>query len=727
MDKEIFDRIDSLLREYKLDEAEEYMNSVLSQAEEQGDNDMAVSVLNELAGFYRDKGDFERSMDCALRSAKLLENSDKTDPAYFAAMLNLANAYRAGGKLSEAKAVYDDIDKGITEYAPGLFSSFCNNIALMYQQTGEFDKAAGYLEKAIEAESGKDERKTAISRANLAVCRVRMGQDGEENARLALDYFKGMSPSDFHYSAALSAMGDVLFSKGLYEKAAQHYETALSEILIHMGRCSFYDIVSENLERCYEHFQRPAYTGMELSRKYFELIGKPVLRRNFGDELKYLACGLVGEGSECFGYDDRYSRDHDFGPSFCIFVSDDAPDELFERLRKAYSLLPPTFMGYTHTEGKNSSGRRGVIRVSDFYKRILGQIPETAEDFQLIPDEQLACAVNGEVYFDYCGEFSGIRKRISDRPYADRLAKLSAEIESISKHGEYNLPRMTERGDKVSAFISREKFIGSAMRAMHLINGKFAPYYKWLYRSTADSFPGFAELILHCVEGEDNIREIIDALLSECVKKKIAKEMLPPALMCEEILSLARRVNTADKIAKLEWKLFDKVQNKGGRAFCQDDPRTFFIMRCAQYYTFDERLLDAIYADFLQAASEGRNVITEKYGYMMRYTVPEEFEEIKDALPPVSEEKQRLIDAIVPIQVGWMEEFASKYPDAAAKARVIHSYEDTPDNTSYETYLRGELSTYSDDTVALYGAFIVSLYRDGRNLAEEIISLENGI
>ena len=149
MDKNIYDRIDSLLREYKLDEAEEYMNSVLSQAEEQGDNDTAVSVLNELAGFYRDKGDFERSMDCALRSAKLLENSDKTDPAYFAAMLNLANAYRAGGKLSEAKAVYDDIDKGITEYAPGLFSSFCNNIALMYQQTGEFEKAAGYLEKAI--------------------------------------------------------------------------------------------------------------------------------------------------------------------------------------------------------------------------------------------------------------------------------------------------------------------------------------------------------------------------------------------------------------------------------------------------------------------------------------------------------------------------------------------------------------------------------------------------
>ena len=68
-----------------------------------------------------------------------------------------------------------------------------------------------------------------------------------------------------------------------------------------------------------------------------------------------------------------------------------------------------------------------------------------------------------------------------------------------------------------------------------------------------------------------------------------------------------------------------------------------------------------------------------------------------------------------------MEEFAAKFPKLAGEARVIHTYEDTPFMTSYETYLRGELSTYSDMTLKLYGGFIVSVSNEEKNLARMIM------
>ena len=74
------------------------------------------------------------------------------------------------------------------------------------------------------------------------------------------------------------------------------------------------------------------------------------------------------------------------------------------------------------------------------------------------------------------------------------------------------------------------------------------------------------------------------------------------------------------------------------------------------------------------------------------------------------------------MQVGWMEEFATKYPALADNARSIHTTEDNPFNTSYETYLRGEIGTYSDKMLELYGRYIVDYAKEGRNLAYDIMN-----
>ena len=57
--------------------------------------------------------------------------------------------------------------------------------------------------------------------------------------------------------------------------------------------------------------------GLELSHAFFETWGRPMLEKEFPQLLPYLAVGLFGQGSECFGFDDAVSRDHDFEPGFC--------------------------------------------------------------------------------------------------------------------------------------------------------------------------------------------------------------------------------------------------------------------------------------------------------------------------------------------------------------------------------------------------------------------------
>ena len=61
--------------------------------------------------------------------------------------------------------------------------------------------------------------------------------------------------------------------------------------------------------------------GMELSRKYFDEYGLPMLKQKFPQYIDKMAAGLAGEGSECLGFDDEYSQDHDFGAGFSNFTA----------------------------------------------------------------------------------------------------------------------------------------------------------------------------------------------------------------------------------------------------------------------------------------------------------------------------------------------------------------------------------------------------------------------
>ena len=520
----------------------------------------------------------------------------------------------------------------------------------------------------------------------------------------------------------------------------------------------------------------PEITGLELCRRYYEEYGKPMIAEKFHAYESSIAVGLVGKGSDCFGFDDLQSRDHDFGPRFVMWVTKKVYDQIGVELEEAYEALPDSFMGVDRVETFHGRDRAGVMIIEDFYKNTLGfdligtllQADENLDKENLdtikcwlsVHDYALAAAVNGEVFRDDEGIFTRYRDRLlAYYPKAVWYRKIAQTCALFSQNGQYNLPRMRKRGQLVAAEIAKAECVKQAMKLYYLLNRKYAPHDKWLFKGMPDnpvmvlneegtqneSVASLVEKIslipvdkAHEAELTRAIESLAVIFANELERQNIIgkcdlyldadtaeltakSDALLTAIVADTPVTTALSLS----IAKAEFEAFDKVQNEGGRANCQNNWPTFKVMRMSQYMTWSEDMLLQYLYEFKTNYENGRNMIEEKYARMMESTAPLEYARFADRLPPVSEEKKMIIEQIITLQVNWMEEFAVDYPKLAGNARIIHTTDDLPYDTSYETYLRGELMTYSDRMLELYGRYIVEHARDGKNVAREI--MENTI
>ncbi len=759
--EDFFHGLDRLFSEGNKNQIESYFQENLNQAEQEKDIGARITILNEKMGYYRETSQYKQAKRCIAEALELIHQAGLSDSLPHATtLLNAANALRAAGDLENAMAYYNQVFALFEGRVPRMdfrYAELYNNVSLLYQEMQRYDMASQCLMNALEIveQTPEKEFEKAVTLTNLGNSELQEGklEKAVEHLAQAIALFQSMQTTDTHMAAALSGMGEVCFRKGDLEQSETYYEQALQMIENYIGRTEAYERVKERLtevQNCHRNRnkqqtgeEQKRMSGMELSRRFYEEYGAAMIHKKFPEFEERIAVGCVGEGSDRYGFDDAISEDHDFGTGFSLWLTDEDYGQIGCELQQAYeNLVKETQPDDLHTLWtKHAEGRFGVRKIHDFYEQLTGfpEGPIRLTDWITMPEDRLASAVNGCVFRDNLGEFSRIRNQIKGY-YPDKvwLEKLAQYTSLFGQYGQYNYRRMGKRLDWVAAGLMREKAVEYALHCVYLINRQFSPHDKWLQRGIKgfEFCDGVGELCERLVLTDiTKIEE--NCSLMEQIAAKLLEGMLAQGLVYQrkkgDILyleaygeELKERGEWADyteremaeNIAALEFQAFDEVQNEGGRAGCQDDWQTFRIMRGSQYMTWTKDMLLQYKMDFTGNLSEGWNMITEKYGRMMESTAPEEYARLEPNLPPVTQEKKNIVNEIVRIQVDWMEDFQSRYPSMAANARVIHTSEDTAWDTSYETYLRGELLTYSDAMLVMYGRFITRLVKEEKNLAE---------
>lgn len=734
---------DSMFEERDIEKVKAFLSDSILSARKDNDDASLLTIYNEAMGYFREHSIKEEAYYYAAMAIDKAEGMNlKTHPAFATTLSNAANVYRAFGDLSQSLECYEKVKesyKNTIDDSDMLYAGMYNNMALLKQEMGQFKEAKELLLKALEITDENDNTvfEKATTYANLSSTAAALDELDEslDYGKKSIDLFREIKVADSHYAAALNGLGSTYYKKGNYEKAVEYLDEAAGCILKIFGKTQSYKRVRDNARAARQAINN--IKGLDLCREYYSTYGKPMLEEKFGKYLGGITVGLCGEGSDCSGFDDVYSRDHDWGPGFSIFIDEDLYDAIGDKLIKAYEELPDEFRGFRRRDTVHGSLRTGVCLSEDYYERILGR--DWQENIINVPEEALFTAVSGEIFHSADTKFEYYRNELKNHfPSCIRLAQMAQSAALFSQGAQYNYPRMLKRGDIVAARISLSSGINNAMKLIYESEGMFAPCDKWLYKGL-NTLPDVGEekMLIWKIMGLNTSPDTEDMLLSiERLALLLAERLYVKGYISnndsyldmhtDELVVLSSFAKLSheelvERIAEEEFEAFDKVKNEGGRADCQDNWPIFRIMRISQYDVWTDEMLIRYLYDFKKNLSIGRNIVAEKYARMMESTAPQEYERLKKDLPEMTNEQRALIDSICAIQVGMMEEFTQNYPEILQRSRSIRTVEDNLYNTSYETYLRGELSTYSSALLIMYGRLIVNMQASNKNIAELII------
>ena len=508
----------------------EILREILAETEKQYgiESDEYIKALNELGGTLKYVGYYDEAENNLKKSLEIIKKKyGDSNIAYATSLLNLTEVYRFAQKFNLLEENYKKIVKIYQDNSADnsfSYAGLCNNFGLYYQNTGDMKSAYNLHLKSLDILKKYDSEEYlleyAVTLSNLfnPCYQLGMKEKAVEYLNKAIDIFeKNVGTEHPLYSASLNNMAIYYYSERELNKAIEFFERAaeISKKTMGVDSDNYKNILS-NIEFIKEELAKSEdntkfenaknssneknniisstdlknIKGLELSKRYFYDIVLPEFEKSLKDILPLCAFGLVGEGSECYGYDDELSKDHDFGPSVCIWLRKDDYLKHKNKINEVLKKLPKTYLGFQELkESEWGSDRRGLLNIEDFYFKFLGssKAPETIADWQKIPETALATVTNGEVFLDNLGEFTKIRNDLLNYyPEAMRQNKIATRLMNISQHGQYNYTRCLKRNDLVAANQCLYLFVDEVIHLVFLLNRRYKIFYKWSNRALLD-------------------------------------------------------------------------------------------------------------------------------------------------------------------------------------------------------------------------------------------------
>ena len=160
-----------------------------------------------------------------------------------------------------------------------------------------------------------------------------------------------------------------------------------------------------------------------------------------------------------------------------------------------------------------------------------------------------------------------------------------------------------------------------------------------------------------------------------------------------------------DAILEIELRMFLTV-NPMQTSGCQEYPESFKLHRRSQFLPWSEEALASYLEDLRAAEERGENLMRRKYARM------------QGLLPPA--ESGPAIEEIVRLKMDWQRAMFRDYPAVMSGARPLTDENTQAQMTSFETYARGELETYSERTLTLLHRDLLAMQARGESLSEKV-------
>lgn len=236
--------------------------------------------------------------------------------------------------------------------------------------------------------------------------------------------------------------------------------------------------------------------GLQLAREFYFDCVQQIITDRLPELNDRYAAGLIGYGSDVFGNDDELSRDHEWGPRLHIFIDKDLHRKYAGKIDKVFSeFLPASFEGFptrfklTHVGAVMTTEKDGfhhiVITTPErFLELTIGFdfVPKADLDWLLISEQRLLEFTRGEIFADFTGEISRLRKDLKYFPDDVWKYRLAFLLESIPWEDDL-ISLCGYRGDHLSMHINLDKTIERIMKLCFLLNKKYCPLSpKWLHR-----------------------------------------------------------------------------------------------------------------------------------------------------------------------------------------------------------------------------------------------------